>query len=84
MLLFKRLVDETQMPQSQNFRTAFKQILACIFLSVSQLKPNSCMYPLSERFVIIFFYSTAPRARRAQSSKKLMTNIVELLLLKSF
>ena len=34
MLLFFKLVDETQMPQSQDFRTTFKQILACIFLSV--------------------------------------------------
>ena len=45
------------------------------------------MYQFSERFVIIFLLNCAvraPRARRGQSSKKLMTNIVELLLLKSF
>jgi hypothetical protein len=30
MLLFLTLVNETQMPQSQNFKTTFKKILACI------------------------------------------------------
>ena len=34
MLLFKILVDETQTPQSQDFKSTFKQILVCIFLSV--------------------------------------------------
>ena len=31
---FKKLVVETKMSLPQNFRTTFKQILACIFLSV--------------------------------------------------
>ena len=44
MLLFKKLVDETQMPQSQNFRTAFKQILACIFLSVRDNSNSTFQY----------------------------------------
>ena len=60
-----------------------------IFFSVSlyQVKPNSCMYPFSEKLVIIFLLNCAvcaPRARTAQSSKKMMTSIVESLLLKSF
>ena len=40
------------------------------------------MYPSSEKFVIIFVLDCTVRA--PQQSKKLMTNIVELLLLKSF
>ena len=48
------------------------------FPTWSPIKPNSCMYPFSERFVIIFLLDCA------QLSKKLMTNIVELLLLKPF
>ena len=34
ILFFWKLVDETQISKSQNFRTTFKQILVCIFLSV--------------------------------------------------
>ena len=34
ILFFWKLVDETQISKSQDFRTTFKQILACIFLSV--------------------------------------------------
>ena len=34
MLLFWKLVGETQMPHTQDIRTTFIQILACIFLSV--------------------------------------------------
>ena len=32
--IFKKIVDETQITWSQDVRTTFKQILACIFLSV--------------------------------------------------
>ena len=44
------------------------------------------MYPFSEKFVIILLLDCAVRAlraRRVQQSTKLMTSIVELLLLKS-
>ena len=36
ILLFFKLVDETKISKPQDFRTTFKQILACIFVSVSQ------------------------------------------------
>jgi hypothetical protein len=34
MLLFLKLVDEAKISKPQDLRTTFKQILACIFLSV--------------------------------------------------
>ena len=49
MLLFKILVDETQTPQSQDFKSTFKQILVCIFLSVRDNLENTfhCETPCS-------------------------------------
>ena len=44
MLLFWKLVDETQMPQSEDFRTASIQILACIFLSVRDNSKSTFQY----------------------------------------
>ena len=38
MLLFLKLVGKTQMPQSQNFRTALKQILAAYFYLSEQIQ----------------------------------------------
>ena len=34
MLLFQKLVDETQIPQPQKYTYTFKQNLTCIFLPV--------------------------------------------------
>ena len=58
--------------------TVFKHLQKTI--SFLKLKPNSCMYPFSEKLVIIFF----TRLHRARNVRKSMTTIVELLLLKSF
>ena len=38
LLLFFKLVVETQIIQSKDIRTTFKQTLACIFLSVNSIR----------------------------------------------
>ena len=43
MLLFWKLVDETQIPQSQEYTDTFKQNLTCTFLSIrGNLKYTLC------------------------------------------
>ena len=44
MLFFWKLVNESQMPHTQDFRNTFKQILACIFLSVRVNSKSSFQY----------------------------------------